>query len=199
MKGGVGGHLLHGRGEVVELDGSSFEVETSGLDLLSDERSVLEGGLVSAVFFELEDKIFRVLAGEVDSAFVADGDELLLGSARIVHVVFDFSTDGGMESTAKTSIGGDGDVDLLLSSLGAGIDGLCAHSEGSSRTDLLGRLGELGGGDHLHRLGDLLNVSDGLESDAELLELTRGVSGLNYDLSTSLHSVRQSKSDSKMG
>ena len=70
-----------------------------------------------------------------------------------------------------------------------GIDGLGAHSEGSSRTDLLGRLGELGGGDHLHCLGDLLDVSDGLESDTKLLQLTRGVSGLNYDLSTSLHST----------
>ena len=72
-----------------------------------------------------------------------------------------------------------------------GIDGLGARSEGSSRTDLLGRLGELGGGDHLHCLGDLLDVSDGLESDTKLLQLTRGVSGLNYDLSTSLHSITQ--------
>jgi len=184
---------------VIELDLSSLKVEARGLDLLSDEGSVLESGLVSAVFFELENKRRWITGGEEGSALVTDSNELLLGGGGGFHIGLDFSADGGVKSTAQSSVGSHSDVDLLLGSVGGGINGLGAGSEGSSRTDLLGRFGELGGGDHFHRLGDLLNVSDGLESDAKLLQLTRGVSGLNYDLSTSLHSVRQSKSDSKMG
>ena len=61
----------------------------------------------------------RYLGGEVDSALVSDGDELLLGGGGVGHVVFDFSADGGVEGTAETSIGGDSDEDLLLGSLGA--------------------------------------------------------------------------------
>jgi len=184
---------------VVELDLSSLEVEASRLDLLSDEGSIFEGGLISAVFFELENKIRWVSASEEGSALVANSDELLFGGGGGFHVDLDFSADGSVKSTAQSSVGGNSDVDLLLCSIGGGINGLGSGSEGSSRTDLLGRFGELSGRDHLHRFGDLLDVSDGLEPDAKLLQLTRGVSGLNYDLSTSLHSVRQSKSDSKMG
>ena len=46
---------------LVELDLSSLEVVARRLDLLSDEGSVLESGLVSAVFFELENESRRVL------------------------------------------------------------------------------------------------------------------------------------------
>ncbi len=49
------------RNILVELDLSSLEVEASRLDLLSDEGSIFEGGLISAVFFELENKIRWVL------------------------------------------------------------------------------------------------------------------------------------------
>lgn len=163
---------------MVELDLSSLEVEARRLDLLSDEGSVLESGLVSAVFFELENESRWVTASEEGSALVANSNELLLGGGGGFHIGLDFSADGGVESTAQSSVGGDSDVDLLGGSLGRGINGLGASSEGSSRTDLLGRFGELGGRDHLHRLGDLLDVSDGLESDAKLLQLTRRVSGL---------------------
>jgi hypothetical protein len=56
---------------LVELDLSSLEVVARRLDLLSDEGSVLESGIVSAVFFELENKRRRVLKTPFQSFFLS--------------------------------------------------------------------------------------------------------------------------------
>ena len=98
---------------LVELDDARLEVEARGLDLLGHERGILEGWVVAAGFFELQQHLVGALGGEVGAALVAIGDESDLIGLGGGHLGLDLTADGGVEGTAQTTVGGDGQVELL--------------------------------------------------------------------------------------
>ena len=102
---------------LVELDDARLEVEARGLDLLGHERGILEGWVVAAGFFELQQHLAGAPGGEVGAALIAIGDESDLIGLGGGHLGLDLTADGGVEGTAQTAVGGDGQVELLSGGL----------------------------------------------------------------------------------
>jgi hypothetical protein len=150
-------------------------------DLVGDSLGVGEGGNALANTREAELDGLGVGSGELGLGLLADKDEV---EARLLSMESaDVSGQTRVNTTAKTLVGrADDDEGLLvlgLESLGlsrlvnlvGGLSVLAGVVHGALSS------GELGGGDNLHGVCDLLDVSDGLETVLDLTESRIGGSG----------------------
>jgi hypothetical protein len=150
-------------------------------DLVGDSLSVGEGGDTLANTSEGELDSLGAGSGELSLGLLTNEDEVEL--LALGEESADVSGETRVNTTAKTLVGrADDDEGLLL----LGLEGL-----GLSRlVNLIGGLSvstgvvhgalssvELGGGDNLHGVCDLLDVSDGLETVLDLTESRIGSSG----------------------
>ena len=114
------------------------------------------------------------------------GKKCLIGLLAICCLAACGADDVGVERTRQTTLGGDDHqhVDLILAGAGEqGRGALTTRARGEAGDHALDPLGvratshrrflraaQLGGGDHLHRLGDLLRRLDRADADLEGLE-----------------------------
>lgn len=158
---------------VDNLDGSVVGGQKG--DLIGDGEGVGKGGDVLASTGEAENHVLSVGTRKLGLALLTnDGNICFWGLSQ--HGP-DPSRHAGVDTTAETLVGAaDDDQRLLaltlnglgLSAVKDGVGGLAVGARGSHGP---GGAGELGGGDDLHGLGDLLNVLDGLET---ALDFTKG-------------------------
>ncbi|KAJ6446308.1 DNA topoisomerase I [Purpureocillium lavendulum] len=143
-------------------------------DLVGDGLGVGEGRDVLADTGKGELDVLGVGTLQLGLALLANNDEIkgrLLGEHST-----DPAAHAGVDATAEALVGGaDDDERLLLLALGG--DGLGGLEDLIGGLAVLARLGhaalgtgELGRGDDLHRVGDLLDVADGLEAALDLAE-----------------------------
>ena len=106
-----------------------------------------------------------------------------------------------VNTTAKTLVGRADDDELLgllgLDRLGLGrlVDLVRGLTEGSGLVHGTLRASELGGGDDLHGVGDLLDVLDGLEAVLDLAKGGVGRNGVRADGSSSVQITKPSVRD----
>lgn len=169
-----GGLVAGGVDELVvkDLDARVLALELD--DLVGDGLGIGEGGDALANTGEAQDDILVVGAAQLGAGLLADDDEVGLA---VGEAAANPSRQTRVHTTAKTLVGTADDVQrlLVLGLEGLGLSGV-VDLVGSS-TVLLGVVhgslgaGQLGGGDDLHGLGDLLDVANGLETT---LDLTQG-------------------------
>jgi hypothetical protein len=137
-------------------------------DLVGDGLGIGEGRNVLADTSKGELDALGAGTGELGLALLADNDEV--GGAVLFEGSTDLTAHAGVNTTAETLVGGaDDDEGLLLLGLGGlGLGGFEDLVGGLAVAAGLGHgtlgAGELGGGDDLHGVGDLLDVLDGLEA-----------------------------------
>ena len=122
--------------------------------------------------------------GEERGTLLAGGHELGGGDIERSRLAEDI----GIQSTAETLVGGDEENKALLHRTGLKkrvcrlADKVAERNEdavqdlrvGMTRQRRLLRLAHLGGGDHLHRLGDLGGVLDRLDASADVAGIGHG-------------------------
>ncbi len=182
--GGVGDGLLRKglddgglvAGGVDELVVDDLDVGVVALelqDLVGDGLGVGEGGDVLAGAVEGEDDVAGVGPAQLGARLLADEDEvggLVAGPDLAAHV----ARQAGVDAAAEALVGAADDVERLLAlgverlrlgaleHLAVGLPVLPGRLHGPLGARQLGR------GDHLHRVGDLLDVPDGLEPALDL-------------------------------
>ena len=151
-------------------------------DLVGDGGGIGEGGDVLSGTSEAENEALAVGTRQLSLALLTDDGEVGVGGVE-QHLA-DLPGHTRVDTTAETLVGGADNNQCLVAvvnglGLGAledGVGGLTVGTRGSH--GLLGA-GELGGGDDLHGLGDLLDVANRLEAALNLTEsgVASGVRG----------------------
>lgn len=161
---------------VDDLDGSVVGGEHG--DLVGNSRGIGEGGDVLSGTSEAEDEVLAVGTGQLGLALLANDGEVGVGGVE-KHLA-DLPRHSRVDTTTETLVRGADNNQCLLAvvdglGLGAledGVGGLTVDTRGVHGP--LGA-GELGGGDDLHGLGDLLDVANRLEAALDLTE--SGIAG----------------------
>jgi hypothetical protein len=162
---------------VDDLDGDVLGVQHR--DLVGNAGSVGEGGDVLSGTGEADDHVLGVGTAQLRLALLSNDCEIRIGD--LGQHGPDLPRHSGVNTTAETLVGtADDDQGLLalaLHGLGLGAveDGVGGLAVGAGLPHGLLGAGELGGGDDLHRLGDLLDVADRLEAALDFTE--GGVAG----------------------
>ena len=179
--GGVGNSLLGVglddgglvAGGVDELVVDNLDVGVVGLeaeDLVGDGLGVGEGGDVFADAGEGQDDVAGVGAAQLGAGLLADQNEVGGGLARGEGGAAHEAGQAGVNTAAEALVGAADDVEGLLAlgleglrlgvleDLAAGLAVLPRGIHGALRA------GQLGGGDDLHRVRNLPDVLDGLET-----------------------------------
>lgn len=169
-----GGLVAGGVDELVveDLDAGVLALELD--DLVGNGLGVGEGGDALANTGEAQDNVLVVGTAELGAGLLADDDEV---GGAVSDLAADPSRQTRVHTTAETLVGTADDVQglLVLDLEGLGLGGVVDLV--GSGTVLLGVVhgslsaGQLGGGDNLHGLGDLLDVANRLET---ALDLTKG-------------------------
>lgn len=156
---------------VDDLDVGVLRLELQ--DLVGDGLGIGEGGDVLANAGEGQDDIAGVGTAQLGAGLLADQDEvggLVFGVEGAAHE----AGQTGVDATAETLVGAADDVEGLLAlgleGLGLGIleDLVVGLAVAPRRIHGALGAGQLGGGDDLHGVGDLLDVLDGLETALDL-------------------------------
>ena len=142
-------------------------------DLVGDGGGVGEGGDVLSGTSEAEDEVLAVGTRQLGLALLSDDGDVGLGGVQ--EDAADLPRHTGVDTTAKTLVRGADHEQCLVAvveGLGLGafedlVGGLTVGARGGHGP--LGA-GELGGGDDLHGLGDLLDVANRLEAALDLTE-----------------------------
>jgi len=162
--------------EFVVKQDSFVELEAAFEDGVGDGGGVVEGGRLPAVLLDL--RLDGVGGGSLDdgSAFVADEEHLRLHvGRRRRHVILDVLVDARVDAAAKTSVGRDGDDELLGDGFRSFSPGFVVDVDGAGavsarRFEAALGLGVFGRAHHLHGSGDLLDVTRTLQAHLNLLE-----------------------------
>ena len=185
--GGVGDGLLGEGGDdgglvaggVDELVVDNLDVGVVGLeaeDLVGDGLGVGEGGDVLTDAGEGQDDVLGVGAAQLGAGLLADQDQVGRGLVGGEDGAAHEAGQAGVDTTAEALVGAADDVEGLLA---LGLEGLrlgvledLAVGLAVLPGGLHGALGagQLGGGDDLHGVGDLLDVLDGLETVIDLAQ-----------------------------
>lgn len=147
-------------------------------DLIGDQRSVGEGRDGLSDTSEVDLDVAGVGTSHLGLGLLANNDEVGtgVGSEHATGVL----AQSGVDSTAKTFVGAGNDnqslLVALLGNLGLGLleDGVRGLSVCSGILHSACRSVQLGRGNNLHGVGDLLDVADGLET---VLNLTKSREG----------------------
>lgn len=170
-------------------------------DLVGDGGGISEGGDVLSDTREGELDIRGVGSGKLSLGLLANDDEVEL-LALSAHSA-DVSSQTGVNTTAETLVGRADDEKLLsllrlegrglsrLVDLVRGLAVLAGFVHGTLSS------GQLGGSNDLHGLGDLLDVSDGLETSLDLTESRIGGGGIGAGGSSSADDIGISERDSR--
>jgi len=159
--------------EAVVDDADGGVVGGQKRDLVGDGGGIGEGGDVLSGASEAEDEVLAVGTGELGLALLANDGEVGVGS--IEQDLADLPRHTRVDTTAETLVGGaDNDQCLVAVVDGLGL-GALKDSVGGLTVGARGghgplSAGELGGGDDLHGLGDLLDVANRLEAALDLTE-----------------------------
>ena len=155
----------------------------SVLGKFSDVNSHAHDGWVVEWGTNLRDRGLKHVwewSSEAGGSLFTDGEDGGLGSVEVWGHLLDVSDDGGVNGTTESLIGGNWDNDsnwirtfLTLLSLHELITFEnhinCVAAELSTSLESTKILLHLGGGHHLHSLGNLLNRVNGLHSNSECL------------------------------
>ena len=172
-----GGLVAGGVDELVVQDLDAVVLGVQEAELVGDGGRVGESGDGLADTREVEDHVLGVAPAHLGLALLAEhGNVDVAGQLAVGEGAADVTRHTRVDTTTETLVGGAHDQEGLLA-LAFGGDGaglLEGLLRGLSVDDglvhgLLGA-GELGGGDDLHGLGDLLDVADGLEAALDLTE-----------------------------
>lgn len=169
------GLVATGVDELVVYDLDRDVVGGQQRDLVGDVGGVGKNRNVLSGTGEAEDHVPGVGTAQLRLALLSDDCEIRIGS--LLQHPPDLPRHSGVDTTAETLVGAaDDDQGLLavaLNGLGLGAveDGVGGLTIGTGLPHGPLGAGELGGGDNLHRLGDLLNVLDRLEA---ALDFTKG-------------------------
>jgi hypothetical protein len=152
-------------------------------DLVGDAQRVGEGGDVLSGTGEADNHVLGVRTAQLRLALLSNDREVGVGD--IIQHPPDLPRHSRVDTTAETLVGtADDDQGLLaiaLHSLGLGAveDGVGGLTVSTGLPHGLLGAGELGGGDDLHGLGDLLDVANRLETAFDLTEsgITGGIGG----------------------
>lgn len=147
-------------------------------DLIGDQRSVGEGRDGLSDTSEVDLDVLGVRTRHLRLGLLADNDKVGIGvdGEHAAGVL----AESGVDSTAKTFVGAGNDNQSLLVALlgkfGLGLleDGVRGLSVCSGILHSACRSVQLGGGNNLHGVGDLLDVADRLET---VLNLTKSREG----------------------
>lgn len=144
-------------------------------DLVGNGLGLSEGGDVLSNTSEGQLDVLGLGSLQLGLALLAQDDELVCVGLLGVEAA-DVTGKTGVDTTTEALVGGADDEQGLLA---LGLEGLGLGLVEDLLGDLTVRLGlghgalgagELGGGDDLHGLGDLLNVADGLEAALDFSE-----------------------------
>ncbi|KAI7165222.1 ATP synthase F1 gamma [Hortaea werneckii] len=144
-------------------------------DLVGNGLRVGEGGDVLADVGEGERDLLRVASAQLSLALLAQNHQVVVGRL-LVHQTTDRARETGVDTTAETLVRAADDQQLLLvlalHSLGLRliVDSVRRLTVGAGLVHGPLGAGELGRGHDLHRLGDLLDVADGLQTALDLTE-----------------------------
>ena len=168
-------------------------------DLVGDGLGSGEGGDVLANTGKGELDALGVGTGELGLALLADDDEV--GGALLSEESTDATAHTGVSTTAESLVGGANDDEGLLL-LGLGGLGLGSFEDLVGGLTVLAGLGhgalgtgELGGGNDLHGVGDLLDVLDGLEAALNFSKrrvASGGAGGSSSNPTDSIMSIKSS-------
>lgn len=189
--GGVG--LLHDglkRDTGQDLVVDNLNVVVLGVEsknLVSNVGSLLEGGGLLTGSTERQTHLLGVRSAELGLDLLTDSNNVneLLAGLKVEQLSSNGSGKLGVDGTTQTLIGGDNNPQSLLDVLRHSGLGVLENLLGGLVVDLGGGHGslgltELGGGNNLHGVGNLLNVLNGLESHLDLSK-SGIVSGLVLD------------------
>lgn len=145
-------------------------------DLVGNGLGIGKGGNVLSDTSKAQDNVAAVGTHELRSSLLANEDEVGGGLAGAEGAA-DVTRETGVNTTAEALVGAADDVEGLLA-LGLERLGLGRLKDLTRGLTVLGGIvhgtlgaGELGRGDNLHGLGDLLDVANGLET---ALDFTQG-------------------------
>jgi len=148
-------------------------------DLVGNGERVGEGWHVLASAREAEDHVAGVVAAQLRLALLANDGQV--GFRGVGEHLADLSRQARVDTTAEALVGAAYNDEGLLSFALDGL-GFGALEDGVGRLAVLaglghgtGGAGELGRGDDLHRLGNLLDVADRLEAALDFAQ--GGVAG----------------------
>lgn len=148
-------------------------------DLVGNDLSISESRDVLADVGEAHDDGVGVGSGQLSLGLLSEDDHVGVG------VLLEYTTsrlaETGVDTTAKTLVGASNDEQglLVLEGLGFGVlEDLVGRLTVNTRVihSLLGA-GKAGRGNDLHRIGDLLNVLDGLQTALDFTQ-SREVGGV---------------------
>ena len=173
--------------ELVVQDLDLRVVAREGEDLLGNSLGLLEGRHVLPNAGEADLDVLAVRPAELRLGLLANNDEVVLVGLLGSHAA-DRAAETGVNTTAETLVGGADDEQRLLLALGSlGLRSLVDLVRGLTVRAGLGHgllgAGELRRGDDLHRLGDLLDVLDGLQAALDLAKggIAGGAGGVGND------------------
>ena len=172
-----GGLVAGGVDELVVQDLDAVVLGVQEAELVGDGGRVGESRDGLADTREVEDHVLGVAPAHLGLALLAnDGNVNVAGQAVGRELLADVTRQTRVDTTTETLVGRADDKEgllaLTLSRDGASLlEGLLRGlSVGDGLVHGLLGAGELGGGDNLHGLGDLLDVADGLETALDLTE-----------------------------
>lgn len=172
-----GGLVGGGVDELVVQDLDAVVLGVEEAQLVGDGGRVGESGDRLADSGEAEDHVLGVAPAHLGLALLAnDGNVDVAGQGAVGERPAHETRHTRVDTTTETLVGGahNQECPLALAIIGHGTSLLEGLLRGLSVDDGLvhGPLGagELGGGDNLHGLGDLLDVADGLEAALDLTE-----------------------------
>lgn len=179
--GGDNRGLVAGGVDELVVEDLDFGVVAGELgDLVGNGLGVGKGGNVLADTSKAQDNVGAVGTHELGTSLLANEDQVGGGLAGAESAA-DVTRKTRVNTTAETLVGGADDVEglLVLSLESLGLGRLKDLTGGLTVLGGIGHgtlgAGELGRGDNLHSLGDLLNVANGLETALDFTQ--SGVSG----------------------
>lgn len=191
---GLGGEgLLHdglerdtGKDLVVDnLDVVVLAVQSE--NLVGNVGSLLESRSLLTGSTERKSQLVGVGSAELGLDLLTDSNNVnqLLARLKVEQLSSNGSSELGVDGATETLVGGDNNPQTLLGVLSGSGLGVLKDLLGGLVVELGGGhgslgLSELGGGDNLHGVGDLLNVLNGLESHLDFSK-SGVVSGLAKD------------------
>lgn len=142
-------------------------------NLVGNGLSIGEGGNILANLREAQDDVLTIGTAELSLGLLSEDDEISAGV--LCQQAASSLAETGVDTTTKTFIGtGDNVKSLLVSFLGLGLggfeDGIGSCSVNTRVLHSLLGTSQTGRSDDLHGVGDLLNVTDGLETALDFTE-----------------------------
>jgi hypothetical protein len=152
-------------------------------DLVGNAGGIGEGGDILSGTSEADDHVLRVGTAQLRLALLSNDCEIRLWD--LGQHPPDLPRHSGVDTTAEALVGTADDDQCLLAlalhwlGLGAVENGVGGLAVGTGLPHGPLGAGELGGGDNLHRLGDLLDVANRLEAAFDLTEggIAGGIGG----------------------